>query len=118
MKVGLDDFSDDRTARLGPPSEYFATARWLARAGRRQLERNWIRLEGVGVQVPQHGLLVDYFIDFSVGVDLKNSTTRVIDVRKGKKEMNAHISRVRGMHTWGIKHLGTCEIVRKRLTSA
>lgn len=26
------------------------------------------------------GYSVDYFIDFSIGVDLKNSTTRVIDV--------------------------------------
>ena len=26
------------------------------------------------------GYSVDYFLDFSVGVDLKNSTTRVIDV--------------------------------------
>ena len=27
------------------------------------------------------GYSVDYFIDFSIGVDLKNSTKRVIDVR-------------------------------------
>lgn len=27
------------------------------------------------------GYSVDYFIDFSIGVDLKNSTRRVIDVR-------------------------------------
>ena len=28
------------------------------------------------------GYSVDYFIDFSIGVDLKNSTKRVIDVSK------------------------------------
>lgn len=32
------------------------------------------------------GYSVDYFIDFSVGVDLKNSTKRIIDVRKAKKK--------------------------------
>lgn len=29
----------------------------------------------------QMGYSVDYFIDFSIGVDLKNSTKRTIDVR-------------------------------------
>lgn len=28
------------------------------------------------------GYSVDYFIDFSIGVDLKNSTKRIIDVRR------------------------------------
>lgn len=28
----------------------------------------------------KHGFSVDYFIDFSVGIDVKNSTKRIIDV--------------------------------------
>lgn len=28
----------------------------------------------------RHGYSVDYFMDFSVGVDVKNSTKRIIDV--------------------------------------
>lgn len=38
------------------------------------------------------GYSVDYFIDFSIGVDLKNSTKRIIDVRiHGKKFMFGEI---------------------------
>lgn len=38
------------------------------------------------------GYSVDYFIDFSIGVDLKNSTTRIIDVRRKQKIKQLYFS--------------------------
>lgn len=36
------------------------------------------------------GYSVDYFIDFSIGVDLKNSTKRTIDVRISERTFNLY----------------------------
>lgn len=37
------------------------------------------------------GYSVDYFIDFSIGVDLKNSTKRTIDVRISERTFNLYV---------------------------
>lgn len=43
---------------------------------------NWTWVEAVK-KFRKLGYSMDYILDFSVGIDLKNSTQRTIDVRRG-----------------------------------
>lgn len=52
---------------------------WPAVIGDRWDENTWT-WQNAALKCREHGYSTDYIVDFSVGTDLKNSSTKIIDV--------------------------------------